>query len=324
MREIKQITGLLLAVILVFAAAGCIRIDRPEDSAAESKTESTAESSAESMAESSAADVSTAAQSSRETEDKEMQAKLQQVQGEWYDINGDTMLFIDGDQVTFRFGKYEQVFTVAVEQQGVYWFLVEKNGQGLGFISDIEIRDDGSLSAYEMVLDADGHDFHFVREDQIAEERRIVDLSKDMPKQIESTEIRDFTLTFSTTAGRSYNLDDRWRGAHYSWSIEKQSDGTYWMTFSQGYDSYMGIQFSDEVSKDYVDGLAAKIAEMDLAAHNGYYQQNNVNLPGYYLYVKYESKEKLTIQAEGNAADTCVFDLAELMEYVFLLVDTEK
>ena len=78
MRGIKQITGLLLAVILVFAAVGCIRIDRPEDSAAESKTESTAESAAESMAESSAANVSTAAQSSRETEDKEMQTTLEE------------------------------------------------------------------------------------------------------------------------------------------------------------------------------------------------------------------------------------------------------
>ncbi len=312
----------VLLIILVMTAAGCIdMINRPEDSKAESVTESSA---ADSAAESTAEQSSAGEQSMTGTGDAEVDEKMQYVQGEWFDVNGDTRLVISGEQLTLHFGtNYEKTFAVAAEKQGDWWYLVEKEGRDLGFISDIQIKDDGSLIAYEMILDADGHDYHFVREEQIAAEKEIVDLSKDMPKQIESKEIRQFTLNFSTKNGRGYGLDDSWRGASYSWTIEKQSDGSYVMDFDQSYDSYIGISFHDTVSAEYVAGLAGQIAELGLPELNGYYQKNNVDLPGYYLYVKYESKEKLEIRAEGNAADTCVFDLAKLMEYVFPMVAQE-
>ena len=38
--------------------------------------------------------------------------------------------------------------------------------------------------------------------------------------------------------------------------------------------------------------------------------------PGWYLWVKYASGEKLELSADGDAAKDCVFDLAGLMEYV--------
>ncbi len=311
-----------LLMVLVMAAVGCIdMINRPEDSQAESVTESSA---AESAAESTAEQSSAGEQSMTGTGDAEVDEKMQFVQGEWFDVNGDARLVISGDQLTLHFGKnFEESFAVKAEKQGDWWFLVNKEGRDLGFISDIQIKDDGSLIAYEMILDADGHDYHFVREEQIAAEKEIVDLSKDMPKQIESKEIRRFILNFSTKAGRGYGLDDGWRGASYSWTIEKQSDGSYVMDFDQSYDSYMGISFHDTVSEEYAAGLAEQIVELGLPDLNGYYQKNNVDLPGYYLYVKYESNEKLEIRAEGNAADTCVFDLAKLMEYVFPMVAQE-
>jgi hypothetical protein len=311
-----------LLMVLVMAAVGCIdMINRLEDSQAESVTESSA---AESAAESTAEQSSAGEQSTTGTGDAEVDEKMQFVQGEWFDVNGDARLVISGDQLTLHFGKnFEESFAVKAEKQGDWWFLVNKEGRDLGFISDIQIKDDGSLIAYEMILDADGHDYHFVREEQIAAEKEIVDLSKDMPKQIESKEIRRFILNFSTKAGRGYGLDDSWRGASYSWTIEKQSDGSYVMDFDQSYDSYMGINFHDTVSAEYVAGLAEQIVELGLPDLNGYYQKNNVDLPGYYLYVKYESNEKLEIRAEGNAADTCVFDLAKLMEYVFPMVAQE-
>ena len=93
------------------------------------------------------------------------------------------------------------------------------------------------------------------------------------------------------------------------------------MHFSQGYDSYMGITFDGTVDAAYVEGLADKIRELGLPELNGYQVKNNVSLPGYGLYVTYESGETLMITAGGNGADTCVFDLAALMEYAFLVVE---
>ena len=77
----------------------------------------------------------------------------------------------------------------------------------------------------------------------------------------------------------------------------------------------MITQFSETVTEEYVRGLADLIAEENIAAYNGYYKKNNVDVAGYSLYVKYVSKEKLVIQAEGNAADTCVFSLDKLLAY---------
>ena len=252
--------------------------------------------------------------------DAEVDAKIQYVQGKWVDVNSSSKLVITGDQLTFD----EQTFTITAKKQRGWWCLVSKDGGGFGFISDIQIKDDGSLIAQEMLLDADGHNYRFVREDQIAAEKEIVDLSKDMPKRIESKEIRRFSLDFSTKKGRGYGLDDFWSGASYSWTIEKRADGSYMMNFSQGYDSCMGISFQDTVSKEYVSGLAELLVELGLQGLNGYYQKNSVDLPGYYLFVNYESKEKLEICAEGNAADSCAFDLARLMEYVFPIVHPQE
>ena len=63
--------------------------------------------------------------------------------------------------------------------------------------------------------------------------------------------------------------------------------------------------------------------EIGLPSLNGYYMKNNVSLPGYSISVDYESDESLLVMAGGNAADECVFDLAALVDYAFLVVGQE-
>ncbi len=152
-----------LLMVLVMAAVGCIdMINRLEDSQAESVTESSA---AESAAESTAEQSSAGEQSTTGTGDAEVDEKMQFVQGEWFDVNGDARLVISGDQLTLHFGKnFEESFAVKAEKQGDWWFLVNKEGRDLGFISDIQIKDDGSLIAYDINLNADVHYYHFSRE----------------------------------------------------------------------------------------------------------------------------------------------------------------
>lgn len=248
---------------------------------------------------------------------------LESLQGEWSDLNGSTKMFLRDDQLTVQEGEYSQNYTVVLIKEGNRPVLANKNGRGFGFMSDLEIREDGSLVGWEMVMDADSHSFHFMREEQIAAEKEIVDLSTEMPKTIESMQIRDFSLNFCTTDGRGYGLDESLGGAAYGWTITRQEDGSYWMDFSQSYASYMGIGFHGTVSEEYVAGLAEKINELGLPSLNGYHMKNNVSLPGYCVSVDYESDESLLILAEGNAADECVFDLPALVDYAFLVVGQE-
>ena len=252
---------------------------------------------------------------------QDMSGKLSEWQGQWFDVNGDTVMTIDGDRITFNFGSYQEMYSAILKTEGSTMTIANAEGEGFDIISSLNVNDDGSLTAEEMVLDAAGHSYRFVREEQLDSEREIVDVSKDMPKVIQSNEIESFSLNFSTTYGRSYGLEDKWSGASYGWEIEKVDDGTYQMHFSQGYDSYMGITFDGTVDAAYVEGLADKIRELGLPELNGYQVKNNVSLPGYGLYVTYESGETLMITAGGNGADTCVFDLAALMEYAFLVVE---
>ena len=189
----------------------------------------------------------------------------------------------------------------------------DTNLHDFGMMTEIRVRDDGSLEASEIVFDTDPHRYRFVREDMLAKELEIQDLSKDAPKTIESKEIRQFSLVFRNYGG-SYGLPDEWQNGHYSWEIEQQ-DGTYKMSFRIMGDSYVAMDFNQEVSEEYVAGLAQLLEDQGVIQYNGYHKKNNVHRPGYYLYVKYASKERLNIQAEGDAANSCVFDLVPLLEY---------
>ncbi len=241
--------------------------------------------------------------------------KAGELEGHWVDVNSKTTLDISGDQFTVTYGKWSETFQFRVQTSDETTYLVnrDKNLHDFGMMTEIRVRDDGSLEASEIVFDTDPHRYRFVREDMMAKELEIQDLSKDAPKTIESKEIRQFSLVFRNYGG-SYGLPDEWQSGHYSWEIEQQ-DGTYKMSFRIMGDSYVAMDFNQEVSEEYVAGLAQLLEDQGVIRYNGYHKKNNVHRPGYYLYVKYASKERLNIQAEGDAANSCVFDLAPLLEY---------
>ena len=241
--------------------------------------------------------------------------KAGELEGHWVDVNSKTTLDISGDQFTVTYGKWSETFKFRVRTSDDMTYLVnrDKNLHDFGMMTEIRVRDDGSLEASEIVFDTDPHRYRFVREDMMAKELEIQDLSKDAPTTIESKEIRQCSLVFRNYGG-SYGLPDEWQSGHYSWEIEQQ-DGTYKMSFRIMGDSYVAMDFNQEVSEEYVAGLAQLLEDQGVIQYNGYHKKNNVYRPGYYLYVKYASKERLNIQAEGDAANSCVFDLAPLLEY---------
>ena len=241
--------------------------------------------------------------------------KVSELEGHWVDVNGKTTLDISGNRCTVTCGSWTETFKFRVKTSDDMTYLVnpDKNLHDLGMMTEIRVRDDGSLEASEIVFDTDPHRYRFVREDMLAKELEIQDLSKDAPKTIESKEIRQFSLVFRNYGG-SYGLPDEWQSGHYSWEIEQQ-DGTYKMSFRIMGDSYVAMDFNQEVSEEYVAGLAQLLEEQGVIQYNGYHKKNNVYRPGYYLHVKYASKERLNIQAEGDAAADCVFDLVPLLDY---------
>ena len=241
--------------------------------------------------------------------------KVSELEGHWVDVNGKTTLDISGNRCTVTCGSWTETFKFRVKTSDDMTYLVnpDKNLHDLGMMTEIRVRDDGSLEASEIVFDTDPHRYRFVREDMLAKELEIQDLSKDAPKTIESKEIRQFSLVFRNYGG-SYGLPDEWQSGHYSWEIEQQ-DGTYKMSFRIMGDSYVAMDFNQDVSEEYVAGLAQLLEDQGVIQYNGYHKKNNVHRPGYYLYVKYASKERLNIQAEGDAANSCVFDLVPLLEY---------
>lgn len=240
---------------------------------------------------------------------------LREIEGHWVDVNSKTTLDISGNQCTVTCGTWTEAFKFRVKTSDDMTYLVnpDKNLHDLGMMTEIRVRDDGSLEASEIVFDTDPHRYRFVREEMLAKELEIQDLSKDAPKTIQSKEIKQFSLSFRNYGG-SYDLPPEWQSGHYCWEIE-QRDGKYMMEFRIMGDSYVAMDFNQEVSEEYVAGLAQLLDNQGVIQYNGYYQKNNVHRPGYSLYVKYASKELLHVRADGDAANSCVFDLAPLLEY---------
>lgn len=131
---------------------------------------------------------------------------------------------------------------------------------------------------------------------------------------IESTELYDFELSFYNDGSR-YGLSEDWAEGRYEWIIEKEQSGSYRMYFNVMGDSTIVMRFSEIVEKDYVDGLAALIQDMKLPLLNGYYKKNSADKPGYTLFAMYETGEILSISAQGDAADTCAFEIQPLLDY---------
>jgi len=237
------------------------------------------------------------------------------LQGKWVDVNGDTELEIKGDGMTIRWGGWtEEARFQTVEENGVTYLRNTQEDGYFGLMSDLRVQEDGSLSAYEMVLDAAGHSFRFVREEQKAALLEIEDLSTDAPKTIASKELERFSLDFMNNGG-SYDVGKDWPTGRYRWEIRENGDGTYTMDFDVMGDSWIAVRFSEPVEEEYVRGLAALLEEQGIAAQNGYYKRNAVDRAGYELYAKYASGETLSVCADGDAAETCVFALRPLLDY---------
>lgn len=241
---------------------------------------------------------------------------LAAVQGHWVDVNSDCVLDIRGDRliVSHTNSGWKESYRCRLSAEGNSRSITGVDDDGFGVLSSLDIRDD-CLSAYERILDGPSRTYRFVREENLAKELEIRDLSSDKPKTIESKEITEFSLSFFNGRGRDYGLDETWPKGAYSWEIAGDADGGYQMDFRVMGDSYIELDFSQAVDAQYARGLADRIAEMNIAAFNGYHKLNNVNAPGYSLYAEYSSGETLSILAGGDAAASCVFDLPALLNY---------
>lgn len=239
--------------------------------------------------------------------------ELKALEGHWVDVNGSSTLDFSGNTMTFTSWDTPEKYTVKVEDKQVK--NAKGNGDGFGLMGNLDICQDGSLRGYEQILDAEGHTYYFVREEEKAALLEIKDNSRNLPKEITSNVIEDFELTFSKGARDEYGLGDGWPEGHYSWEIELEEDGSYEMELDCMGDSYVAMRFKAKVDREYAEGLARLLQEMELPQLNGYDMSNAAHRHGYSLKVEYESGEELSIRAGGDAADTCVFDLPRLMAY---------
>ncbi|MBR6321587.1 MAG: hypothetical protein IKR59_01845 [Lachnospiraceae bacterium] len=104
-------------------------------------------------------------------------ANLKALEGRGYDVNGDTTLDFKGNRMTISYGeRRKEGFRVRVTDTPVKYIenatLGRKNDKTFGMISAIEISEDGKvLTACEQILDADGHYYRFVREEDLEKER---------------------------------------------------------------------------------------------------------------------------------------------------------
>lgn len=248
----------------------------------------------------------------------EMPLSLDALQGHWVDVNGDTTLDFAGDQMTVRWRNYEDLYTVGVTGTDRYGTVFNAKDRNFMFemMSELIWRN-GVLTAGEMVLDAEGHSYRFVREDALAGELAIVDDSRDMPKEITSEDLTEFHLTFSLEDTRfDVPVDEGWQAGRYSIDVEREESGEYLLTYHVSGESYIIKQYRSEVGEEFVKGLAQLIREQGIPEKNGYYLHNSTSVHSWSLFAEYESGEGLMLMAEGDAALECPFSIYRFLEYV--------
>ena len=230
-------------------------------------------------------------QSSSDTDDVPL--SLDALQGHWVDVNGDT----------------------TTDRYGVVYNAKDRNLM-FEMMSELTWRS-GVLTAGEMVLDAEGHSFRFVREEALEGELAIVDDPWDMPKEITSDELAEFHLTFSLEDTRfDVPSDADWPAGRYSINVERGESGAYLLAFDISGESYIIQQYRSEVGEEFVKGLAQLIREQEIPEKNGYYRHNETSVHGWSLSAEYESGEELLLMAEGDAALECPFSIRRFLEYV--------
>lgn len=237
------------------------------------------------------------------------------LRGKWSDLNSDMDLVVGGRRLTFSRGdRWSQSYPYVVDSSGGTTVLKGTGSNGdLGLLSPLTLQADGSLVAYQVILDGESRRYRFVRPEAMEALLEIRDYSSDLPKEIESHEIRMFSLSFRNE-GNSYGLDN-WPSGLYFWEIEPAEEGTRLYLRAMG-SSYIALDVTQEVNESWLLGLDRRIRELGIPEHNGYRFANEVDRTGWSLQAEYASGEKLALSAGGDAAESCVFDLAGLMEYV--------
>lgn len=251
--------------------------------------------------------------------EKRLQTVLDSLQGRWVDVNGESVLDIQGNRMKYSHRGWSKNYNLLVrEENGRYILDNRDEAYSFGVMSALELSGDVlhgyELHAYEQILDGDSHAYRFVREEKKAELLKTEDLSRDLPKVIESRSIRELTLVFNYDSPGKYGLEDLQTGS-YCWEISKKDEETWSSEFRGSGSSYIIMDVRQEADAEYMRSLAEFLCGEDIAGHNGYYMKNAVNKAGYSLYVTFDSGERLSIQASGDPGDTCVFSLPALVEY---------
>ena len=246
--------------------------------------------------------------------------ELESLQGHWVDVNGDTMLDFNGNKMTVTSPWNKETYKVKISGVDVKYIENDdpKNSYetGFGAMSSVSIRSDGSLSAVEMVLDAEGHQFRFVREEDLDKELEIQVKDRDLPKTIESDEIISFNLVFSNE-DTVYDIpaDEPWYGGYYSFAVEQTDEGVYEMSLHGSGSSYIILDYEGTVSEEYVKGLAELVKEQKLAEYNGWWRTNTEDFHGWSVNIEYASGEKILMEASGRAALECPFSIYAFLKY---------
>lgn len=235
-------------------------------------------------------------------------------EGKWVDTYSDTTLEISGNKLVIGFGEWNDTYKFKVKKENGTICLSNVNGDGsFDRMTELTVLEDGSLLAYQMILDADVSPYRFVREVDKEKEMKIQDLSQDLPKEILSKELNYFCLSFDYFD--AYGLSEVWPVGDYHWTVEKLDDGTFEMSFQVYQDSYMAINYHEPVTEEYVLGLAELLETSGVIENNGYHMENNKSVNEYSLVANYESGEYISIGAKGEPAENCIFDLSALLDY---------
>lgn len=242
-------------------------------------------------------------------------SQIKDLQGKWADVNSSARLEIKGNKIIISYGEWSDSYKykIRTEYETTYLSNVKEDG-AFGIMTELEVCEDGSLRAYDMILDGDSHQYRFVREENLEAEYEVQDLSRELPKTVKSKEIESIGLYFDNEGG-SYELEELWPSGRYTWEITKREDGDYDMLFMATQSSYMVVNFREVVSAEYVLGFAELLEETGVLENNGYIMKTNQSDPNYLLYGEYVTGEEVYIAAEGEPAKDCVFDLKTLMDY---------
>jgi len=243
------------------------------------------------------------------------------VQGRWGDIYGETYLEFDGDTMYVIWREYKDKYKVKEVKDGYYTEIVntdEKEGTGFGIMSLLTLKDDGTMTAYEQILDAEGHTYIFVPEEKLAEARAIKDFSEDLPKDINLKELKYFSINI-----HSYYLEGRGSG-RFSWTVEKQEDGSFTSEINGMGDSYVILMDERTVDQSFVDGLIKLIEDEKLLERNGFFKSTREEDTENSVYATFITGERLSIRVGSEALDLWGIDNNKFFDYALSVIPKEE